>query len=461
MEESSKWDGFLTRPALIVDRDIGRESARDWVPTTQELAAHLQDERLSYQAVYLSADQPGISTLQCVGELRKRFPLSSIYFVYDTTTDEPLKAVELRRLGIRDLIRRHEVPEKIRERHERSRELAPRLSAAIQKRAKKVEAGASIPVPIQIPGFRPVQVEDMLGGEVSLFDVHILLPNQRRIKIFAANDAFDVNRVIKYISEGVHWVYVREASVRNCLQYTEFLSENLVRNLHVSDEIKFLHVANMGNLLLTQFFEARTPDFSGMLDEVGGVSEKIKQLLFSVRNDPTRMVRAFFRHADHLHHAFSVTWISGLLALGMKMNTPKTLERLTFASIFHDIGLLTLPENIRLGTSAIGAGEEGAGFEHHCEAGVQLLSALGVSEASILQAVAQHHQKWGEGEVHVFAELIRMSDELTWLLKNTSETDKAKVLADFRERQYNQFSLPVIEAFDRIFRSTAEIQRRE
>jgi len=444
MEESINYDLFSTRPALIVDNPRANQSDDRWdhwdrIPTTQELSERLQDEMLSYQAIYLSVDRSGISALQSAKEVRGRFPLSPIYFVYgDDEAEEPLNAVELRRLGIRDLVRRGEVREKIRERTEKYRMLAPRLTEAIENRTKKVAKGAAIAEPVQIPGFRPVLVEELLGGDISLFDVHIILPSQKRIKIFAANDAFDVSRVLKYISEGIHWVYVREVSVRNCLQYNEFLSENIVRNLHASDEIKFLHVANMSNLILLQFFGPRRPDFSKMLDEVGKVSEKIQQLLLTVGNDPTRMVRAFFRHAEHLHHAFSVAWVSGLLALGMKMTSPKTLDVLTFASLYHDIGLF-------------GEGAEIDEDEIHSEMGVQILEALGVSDASILQAVAQHHQKWGDGEVHVFAELIRMSDAIIWLLKNTVETERTKALAQFREEQFNQFSLPVIEAFDAVF----------
>lgn len=435
-------DSFTTQPALIVDRD--------GISTTQKLSEHLQKEMLSYQAVYLSADQAGISILHCVSEVRKRFPLSPIYFVFGDTTDEPLQAVELRRLGIRDLVRRGEIGQKVRERQQSYLELAPKLAAALEKRSKKVAQGASIPVPIQVPGYRPVLAEDMLSGEVSLFDVHLLLSSQKRIKIFAANDAFDVGRVLKYISEGIHWVYVKEASVQTCLQYTEFLTENLVRSLHASDETKFLHIANMANLVLTQYFDVRTPNFTNLLQEVGGVSEKIQQLLMTVKSDPARMARVLFTHADQLHHAFSVAWISGLLALAMKMNSPKTLDKLTFAALFHDVGWLALSIDVRFGLN--GETNEGADQAHvHCEAGVQLLSALGISDASILQAVSQHHQKWGEGEVHLFAELIRISDGLTWVLKNAKDGDRSKILADFRMNQNNQFSLSVLEGFDAVF----------
>jgi putative nucleotidyltransferase with HDIG domain len=450
MEESINIDFILTRPALIIDRTRNAHGAEDCVQSATDLSELLKDRSLSYQSIFISVDQPGFSALESAEEVRRRFPLSPIYLVYGD--EEPLKPFELRRLGIRNLVQRDEVENVISERNNRYREIVPVLNQALERRKSQVQRGASISEPFQIPGFYPVLAEDMLSGDISLFDVHMLLPNQKRIKIFAANDAFDSTRVLKYIAGGVHWVYVKEDSLQQCLKYCRFLSSTVIQNKDVSDEIKFLHVANI--------CERTIDKFPAILEGSKELLEIIQQLLINVRGDPKRMIRSFFKHSELLHHSLSVTFIFGLLSMQMKMDSLRTFEALGFASLFHDIGLMQLPKRLRVEDSDSLTGAERLLYETHCEKGVQLLESFGVANSSILQAVAQHHERWdthgfpnrqGSGQIHVFAELIGISDELTWTLKENRESDRKKILSRFREENFNRFSLPVIQAFDAVF----------
>jgi HD-GYP domain-containing protein (c-di-GMP phosphodiesterase class II) len=87
---------------------------------------------------------------------------------------------------------------------------------------------------------------------------------------------------------------------------------------------------------------------------------------------------------------------------------------------------------------------------------------MGVVDPLILQMVGQHHErrdksgypnKLGAGEIHLFSEIVGISDELVNYLTKNLESNRNLALRRFLELNRNNFSYSVLKAYEKIFLS--------
>lgn len=96
-------------------------------------------------------------------------------------------------------------------------------------------------------------------------------------------------------------------------------------------------------------------------------------------------------HPHTYSHSINVSKIS--VEFGRKLNlSRKDLETLEFASLFHDIGKLKIPEDILRKPGKL-TDEEYEKIKNHPIYSVKLLKQAGITDTDILQAVLFHHEK--------------------------------------------------------------------
>ena len=439
------------KSALFIDRFVDLTPSGHQVETSQQLGDLLEKKDLTYRAVFITADQPGISPIRELRRIREKLPFSSVFFVYDEV--KPLADVMIRRMGVQSQIQRAVVPVIVTQFDNAHAQIEVPLQKALELRSDRVKRGKSTAEPVPLPGFKPVRIESLLNDAPLVFDVHVIIPGPQRIKVFAANDPPDLDRILKYISEGIYWVYVRESSLNSCLSYCGFIATTLMSNKDVSLEVKYLHLANETGKLLEKLSPTTLLDTEKLLGN-------IQDLLVSKNHDPEDVIRLFFKHLKLVEHALNVTLVTGLMSKNLGLSSVKTREQLGFASLLHDVGLMKLPEHLQTQEQSGFAPDEQKVYEAHCEASVEILSSLGITDTAVLQAVAQHHERFDNSgypksadssEVHLFAELIGIGDDLTVFMKRNSETDRKAALQKFSNQMTNHFSLAVIDSFNRTF----------
>lgn len=124
------------------------------------------------------------------------------------------------------------------------------------------------------------------------------------------------------------------------------------------------------------------------------VSDKIKDMIKQVKTEPTYILRLASLpdngHDYMVTHATKTTILS--LAMGDKIKLPQhKLVELGISCLFHEIGLLKLPERLYNGTGAINDDERKA-LSTHTILSFRILKALNVSR-DVLLGVLEHHER--------------------------------------------------------------------
>jgi len=127
---------------------------------------------------------------------------------------------------------------------------------------------------------------------------------------------------------------------------------------------------------------------------LNSVSDKIKDIIKEVKTDPVYVLRLAslpsFDHDYMVTHATKTTILS--IALGDKMKLPQhKLVELGISCLFHEIGLLKLPERLYNGTGAINDDEKKA-LSTHTILSFRILKTLNVSR-DVLLGVLEHHER--------------------------------------------------------------------
>jgi hypothetical protein len=304
----------IVKPALIIDRIWGKsendnknknEKLGDWFGQISEMEERFKTRWVSYQAIYLSVDQMGLSIFDSAKIIRGRFPLSPIYLIYEN--EPPIGEVELNRMGLNGMVSRANMMTELAQRRNQFSKIQLALEKASAKRKTIFEKDedylSSRAAPV-LEGYLPVLLEDILTEELCFFDVSMLLPTHKKIKIFKANEPFDPTRVLKFLEEGVRWVYIRRESLGRCISYFALLCNHIVDNKSISNELKLLHIASKGGLLCSAG-PITVREMPGVLSDADEVIDLLHGLITLAKSQPHDLVAAYFKHSVLMDHATS------------------------------------------------------------------------------------------------------------------------------------------------------------
>ncbi len=127
---------------------------------------------------------------------------------------------------------------------------------------------------------------------------------------------------------------------------------------------------------------------------LNNVSDKIKDIIKEVKSEPQYILRLAsfptFKYDYIVTHSTKTTILS--LAMGDKLKLPQhKLVELGISCLFHEIGLLKLPERLYNGTGAINVDEKKA-LSTHTILSFRILKSLNVSR-DVLLGVLEHHER--------------------------------------------------------------------
>lgn len=127
---------------------------------------------------------------------------------------------------------------------------------------------------------------------------------------------------------------------------------------------------------------------------LNSVSDKIKEIIKEVKTEPNYILRLAslppFDYDYMVTHATKTTILS--IAMGDKMKLPQhKLVELGISCLFHEIGLLKLPERLYNGTGSINDDEKKS-LSTHTILSFRILKSLNVSR-DVLLGVLEHHER--------------------------------------------------------------------
>jgi HD-GYP domain-containing protein (c-di-GMP phosphodiesterase class II) len=426
-------------------KSLGKNIQLLYAKNQSEANDILSDRNTSLHSVFFNPGAFGFRVVPMISLIHQARPVTPIYFLYDK--QPPFPKPEMSRLAIHSAVQKSLIlkllPTLIRNSFQS-------LTAVDLMRVLSVNDSPSTQLGhddyIQIP------VRDLLSGVDLFFDLYIQDEKQNYTRIVEPKDGFTFDHIRIYVDRGVKVFYLKKRNFERMIGYCELLSKNLMTLKHLSAEVKIVEVFNFGQDLVE-------------LVKKGGVSEEhielsaqfagyVTDTVQDLKKDNYSLIDQFINHTPAYDHAVTSTAIALLIGLSLQMESESVRKTVGIASFFHDLGLYSLPAELHgLSEDQLTEAQKQVYRTHPEKSAAQLARIQGIDE-TIIQAVAQHHERrdrsgfpgktWGP-RINRIAEIIGLSDEFIRLTKETKDREGLK--KRLKDEVFPKFSFQVVEAF--------------
>jgi len=170
--------------------------------------------------------------------------------------------------------------------------------------------------------------------KMSTSDVYIKLSDDKYVKILNKGDNISDSLIDHYISKGIDRYYI----LRNdFLQFSKDYEATIFRRLH-----EFHPLVVDAEIHLRAYEGVQDQIFSIGLDPITiqTITQVSEATINTIRKDPNlgAMIQAIMKNENYLsEHSLMINYISSALALEMEWVTDSTLQKLSAASILHDV----------------------------------------------------------------------------------------------------------------------------
>lgn len=452
-------------PALLVDSDgeflhrlrsfLHYEKVETvFAPLASLAVSHLQDPRQSYSAIYLNPITGFPGGVKLLELARRHRPVTPIYLLYRNQT--PLQLSELNRFGIHGAFNKDTQESILLESFLHSRETLELLQSIDppELSGEGFDRGA-----VKDPIYQPVPVEEFFSGEKTFHDVFVRLQSGRFLKVLRKEELFAEDRLAAYLGKGVSHFYIERESVERFVKSCQILGETLLKSPLASLDLKLSMTFNRGEGIVDLIRkESLNKDH---LHALGGFTSDVYRILKVLRSKQGEGVtRLLLPSMSACEHAVGTMLVASLLTAPLRIESQQAFETVAISALLHDVGLYRLPAIVQTEQEERMSPEERDLYYQHPDLGAQILSDLGGIHPTIIQAVSQHHCRRFSGSfpkniapsgINRVAEIVGIADEYVKLLQRRLCGEKIDPLWEMEQEVFRGFSLPVVDAFRKIF----------
>ena len=452
-EKRSPRSSSKSAPPLIVDTDIAfldsiRTEAKDAF-LLPELAHNgkiaqllLANPDKKFLALFVNTALPDDYALSVVRFAHQRRSSLPIYLLVDpegvTFSEEQIK-----RLGITGVIQKPITYTKLLE-------LMRPLHRHFERHGERKESDELDLVPIDAEGFRP--------GSQSPFDLYVKLPTQRYVKILKAGDDFSHERHASYLKKGVKEFYLPRSDQESYINYCDRLASGMNRSKKISIDIRVTQTLAHGEAVM-QFLQKNAVNPTYIKYATSFVSN-VRELVTQTRLNHNPYLDTFLADIAAYDHGVGVTLMAAILAKSLNMTSSTPHRLVGLASLFHDIGLTQLPEELRHHDYSKMTKNQRSMHAKHVHLGADILKSFSEIEPSAIQAVAQHHERrdrsgypdqLGGNSINRVAQIIGICDDFHTLIVQAKDDPKLNPIEKIQETMSKQFSHAIVDAFRSAF----------
>ncbi|MEE2743846.1 MAG: HD domain-containing phosphohydrolase [Bdellovibrionota bacterium] len=315
--------------------------------------------------------------------------------------------------------------------------------------------------------FTQVRIEKFYPSQAVLFDVFVRINDNRYIKILHSGDTFSKERIDKYkIEKKIEYLYFHHKDRRKYIQYTNFLAKKLIDNKNVSSSSKVNLLSTVSEKYVEELFH------QGVKPQVVDQAKEIATNIFKVVEDQKDLYQTLrdFQEMDpnQFTHAFVTTLYASAIIKQFPWQSKVTIETMSLACMFHDIGKTKLPKNFMDARPEDLSEEELELYYQHPELGVKIVEKNKLINNSVKQIIMQHHE-WFNGEgfpnklkgkqVSTLANILCLVDDFVHLMIKTEKkpTDVLKNILVSQE-QVSRYNSVIVENFIKVFVDPSTLQ---
>ncbi len=279
--------------------------------------------------------------------------------------------------------------------------------------------------------FTKVKIETCQGGNITIFDHYIKLGKGRYVKVMCKGDSFDITRIQKYITDGkMEHLYFKTKDRTTYINFMNDFSKKMVETCKVGSTATI--VENLKSTTELYIEEIYTAGIKPQLLEEG---MKICQNMFQLVQKDSELAKYIREMQGNENkgngHLFMVSFFSTIICKNIDWHSEKTTETIAMGGLFHDIGKLKLPPNLRNLEEKDVPHNLLPLFRQHPLFGFEMLSKSKTVSEQVKQIVYQHHELVnGKGypnqltaaKIYPLAKIVSLADHFVSLITSQNLT---------------------------------------
>jgi HD-GYP domain-containing protein (c-di-GMP phosphodiesterase class II) len=256
---------------------------------------------------------------------------------------------------------------------------------------KPVEhTGEEVEAEITDTKFTRIKIDELFEDAVAAFDFYLRLGTNRYIKIIHQGETASSSQLKKYAESGAKFLYFLASDRADFIGYQNELTSEMLKKNDIN-EVKILKsIKSVTDKYIEEVFVQGIQPH--LIEEGKNLSHNMYQL---AKND--KSLRKLLSSLEEFNpaafsHSFLVSFFCTVISKNLDWVGVKTLESLSLGALFHDIGLVQLPEEIVNKKFDDMTDDELVLFKQHPKKGTEALQGIPSITASIQHIVLQHHE---------------------------------------------------------------------
>ena len=314
--------------------------------------------------------------------------------------------------------------------------------------------------------FTKIKIDEFYSSKAVLFDIYVRLGPNKYIKILHCGDTFSPERIDNYRNKKkVEYLYFHTSDRKKYVQYLNFLGKKFSESEKVSDASKMQLLERVSDKFLEEAF---TVGVKPQVVEQGKELAQSVTKMIQKQKDLWKVLRDWqILDPNAYSHSHLVMIYAAGIIFQFEWQSKAMLETSAMAAMFHDIGKMKLPAELRDKNVKDMTSEELELYKKHPEFGAQMLDGHLTLNQSVRQIILQHHECFdGSGfpnglkanKVLSLANIIRLADDFVHRLFEEGGTPLETLKNMLKDRPVlNRYSSLIVENFIKMFADPAKI----
>lgn len=305
--------------------------------------------------------------------------------------------------------------------------------------------------------FSRVKIDEVFS-DIAVFNYYLRLRSNRYIKIFHKGERPSQEQLTKYQNNGAEYLYFKTQDRSTFVSYQNESARGSLKNK--GDSIKVIKAMKSAtDKYLEEVLVAGLQP--ALIDEGKAICQNMYD---AIQED--KSMRKFLNDMEEfnpqmLSHSFLVSFFSTIICKNLDWVGSKTIQTLALGALFHDIGMLQLPENIRDKDYNLLTPEDKLIYQTHPALGAECLKSIPGINPGVLQIVQQHHEfitghgypnRLSGNKIYPLAKVVCLADSFSYFVVESGQPPK-DALRSFLSKAQNiaQFDSQLIRNLIKAF----------
>lgn len=410
-----------------------------------------------YFAIVLSYDLKNHSGMQVLKFIRSNHPSLKIVFTMkeDYFEQEIIAKENLEKLGANDILISPFEMTDIKTCLEGHQSLGQIMSSIPKREGVSDEEEVSK----EDGEFSKISIHEFFPTKNILFDVYVRLGSGKFLKILHAGDSFSKERLDKYkVEKKVEFLLFLAADRKKYIRFQDHLTRKMIAN-KASANVKVSLLKSASEKFIEDAY------CEGVKPQVVDQAKKICDTTYEVIQNSPDLFKLLRDYQDFdpnaFTHSFLTTFFASMIVKQFEWESKVTTETVAMACMFHDIGRMKLPEELRTLKTYEMTEEQLEQFKEHPELSFEIVDQNSMISPSVKQIILQHHEASdGSGypnglrdsKILTLSKIVFLANEFVDYIteKQLSPTQGLKAMLA-EEGATSKFNAIILENFLRVF----------